>query len=123
MPVLSSYTLVTRITEKISTCFKIWEKANVRYNQCLVSPFLFCLYLREKVATCHSPAPIEAAVYAVRWAHEIAGANSPTECTLVKQVLEDSKRLLCKPVQGKQSVKVDLVTKVAEKFNSSGFSF
>ena len=79
---------------------------------------MFCLYLREKVESCNSPAPIEAAFYAVRWAHEITGASSPTECSLVKQVLEASKRLLGKPVQGKQSVDVDLVTKVAEKFNT-----
>ena len=32
--------------------------------------------------------------------------------------MEASKRLLGKPVQGKQSVDVDLVTKVAEKFNT-----
>ena len=37
---------------------------------------------------------------------------------LVKQVLEASKRVLGKPVKGKQSVDVDLVTKVAEKFNT-----
>ena len=97
--------------------WKKWEKDNEGYNQFPVSLFLFCLYLREKVESCNSPAPIEAAFYAVRWAHEIAGASSPTECSLVKQVFEASKRLLGKPVQGKQSVDVHLVTKVAEKFN------
>ena len=118
MAALLGYTLVKRITEKIGTCYKIWEKDKVGYNRCPVSPFLFCLYLREKVETCNSPAPIEAPVYAVRWAHEIVGANSPTEYSLVKHVFEASKRLLCKPVQGKQSVNVDLVTKVAENFNT-----
>ena len=119
MLVLSGYTLVKPITEKIGTCYKIWQKDNVGYNQCPVSPFLFCLCLREKVETCNSPTPIEAAVYTVRWAHEIVGANSPTEYSLVKQVLEASKPLLSKPVQGKQSVDDDLVTKVAEKFDTS----
>ena len=84
MLVLSGHTLVKRITVKIATCYKIWEKDNVAYNQCPVSPFLFCLYLREKVEACNSPTPIEAAVYAVRWAHEIVGANSPTECSFLK---------------------------------------
>ena len=84
MLVLSGHTLVKRITEKIGTCYKIWEKDNVGYNQCPVSPFMFCLYLREKVETCNSPTPIEAAVYAVRWAHEIVGANSPTECSFLE---------------------------------------
>ena len=37
---------------------------------------------------------------------------------LLNKVLEASKRLLGKPVQGKQSVDVDLVTKVAETFNT-----
>ena len=79
---------------------------------------MFCLYLREKVESCNSPAPIESAVYAVRWVHEIAGISSPTESSLVKQVLEASKRLLGKPVQGKQSLDLDVITKVAEKFNT-----
>jgi len=79
---------------------------------------LFCLYLREKIESCNSPAPIEFAVYAVRWAHEIAGISSPTESSLVKQVLEASERLLGKPVQGKQSLDLDVITKVAEKLNT-----
>ena len=57
-------------------------------------------------------------MYAVRWTHEIAGINSPAECSLVKQVLGACKRALGKPVKGKQSVNVDLVAKVAEKFNT-----
>ena len=77
--------------------WKKWEKDNLGFNQFPVSPFLFCLYLREKVESCNSPAPIESAVYAVRWVHEIAGISSPTESSLVKQVLEASKRLLGKP--------------------------
>ena len=65
--------------------WKKWEKDNEGYNQFPISLFLFCLYLREKVESWNSPAPIEAAFYAVRCAHEIAGASSPTECSLVKQ--------------------------------------
>ena len=83
--------------------WKKWENDNLGFSQFPVSPFLSCLYLREKVGTRYSPAPFEAAVYAVRWAHEIAGVSSSTECSLVKQVIEASKRLLGKPVQGKQS--------------------
>ena len=79
---------------------------------------MLCLYLREKVESCNSPAPIESAVYAVRWVHEIAGISSPTESSLVKQVLEASMRLLGKLVQGKQSLDLDVITKVAEKFNT-----
>ena len=97
---------------------KKWEKDNLGFNQFPVSPFLFCLYLRGNVESCNSPAPIESTVYAVRWVHKIAGISSPTESKLAKQVLEASERLLGKPVQGKQSLDLDVITKVAEKFNT-----
>ena len=99
--------------------WKKWEKAIMGSNCFPVSPFLLCLYLRDKVESCKSVAPIEAAFYGVRWAHEIAGVSSPTEHTTVKQVLEASKRVLGKPVGGKQSLEVDIITKVAEKFNTA----
>ena len=72
--------------------WKKWEKDNLGFNQFPVSSFLFCLYLRGKVKSCNynSPASIEFAVYAVSWVHEIAGISSPTESSLVKQVLEAS---------------------------------
>ena len=38
----------------------------------------------------------------------------PSECSLVRQVLEALKRLF----KGKQSLDLDEITKVAEKFNS-----
>ena len=48
MLVLSGHTLVKRITEKIGTCYKIWEKDNVGYNQCPVSPFFCFVYISER---------------------------------------------------------------------------
>ena len=82
---------------------------------------LFPHFTRHHLIThTNSPTPIEAAVYAVtgRWAHETFGTNSPAECSIAKQVLGATKRLLGKPVQGKQSVNVNLVTKVAKTFNT-----
>ena len=73
----------------------------------LFPPFCF-VCIREKVESCKSPAPIEAAVYGVRWAHVLAGVSSPTDSSMVKQMLEAVKRLL----------DVDVIVKVAEKFNT-----
>jgi integrase len=97
-------------------CWKKWEKENVGCNEFPVSPLLFCLYLRDKVESCKSSAPIESAVYGVRWAHMVAGVCSPTDDIMVKQMLEACKRLLGKPVVGKQPLGIDVIVKVAEHF-------
>lgn len=98
--------------------WKKWERENVGFNEFPVHPFLLCLYLREKVEFCKSPAPIENAIYGIRWAHKLAGVSSPTDHCLVKQVLEACKRLLGRPIEGKQALDVDLVVRVAKKFNT-----
>ena len=62
--------------------------------------FSFTLF-DNKFQSCNSPSPIEAAVYGVKWAHNIARVPSPIESTLLRQVQEVAKRLLGEPVQGK----------------------
>ena len=98
--------------------WKKWEKDNLGVNVFPVSPFFLSLHLIDKFQSCNSPSPIEAAVYGVKWAHDIAGVPSPIESTLVRQLLEVAKRLLGKPAQGKQAVSFDVITKVVEKFNT-----
>ena len=88
------------------------------FNLFPVSPFRFCLYLRDKFESCKSSAPIEAAIYGVPWAHELAGLKSPTQSSMVRQILEASKRLLGMPIEGKQPLDVGIIFKVAELFNS-----
>ena len=98
--------------------WKKWEKDNLGVNVFPVSPYFLSLYLIDKFQSCNSPFPMEAAVYGVKSAHVIAGVPSPVESTLVRQVLEAAKRLLDKPVQGKQALSFDVITKVVEKFNT-----
>ena len=117
--VLYSRTVSTNVKYKNAWLnWKKWEKDNLGVNVFPVSPYFLSLYLIDKFQSCNSPFPIEAAVYGVKWAHDIAGVPSPVESTLVRQVLEAAKRLLDKPAQGKQDVSFDVITKVIEKFNT-----
>jgi len=100
--------------------WKKWEKENTGVNTFPVSPFIFCLYLRDKLDSCRSPAPIETAIYGVRWAHNMAGVQSPTDNIMVKQFLEASKRLLGKPVRAKKPLELHVITKIGQKFNVPG---
>lgn len=121
---LSSKAASTNVKYKNAwLCWKKWEKDNVGVNSFPVSPFLFCLYLRDKFESCQSPSPIEAAVYGVKWAHNMAGIDSPTDHIMVKQLVEASKRLLGKPVKGKQPLELEIIKKVADKLNVPNASF
>ena len=102
--------------------WKNWERENLGSNTFPVSPFVFCLYLRDKFESCRSPAPIEVAVYGVRWAHNLAGVASPTDHLLVKQFLEGSRRLLGKPVCGKKPLELEVITAIGNKLNVAGAS-
>ena len=58
-----------------------------------------------------------AAIYSIRWAHETAGIQDcPTNNPIVKSSLEGAKRRLSRPVQPKQPLTLDLVTKLCERY-------
>ena len=59
---------------------------------------------------------IYSALYGIRWAHKIAGLESPTEHPTVIAAAEGARRKLSKPVQPKQPL--DLV-KVAQYYNTA----
>ncbi|KAI8514464.1 hypothetical protein Bbelb_070550 [Branchiostoma belcheri] len=59
------------------------------------------LYLLKLLQSSRSAAPLEAAVFAVAWAHRIAGYPSPHSHHLPSQVLQAAKRILAAPVSKK----------------------
>ena len=51
------------------------------------SPYHFVLCLRHLREEAKTAAPIESAVHAIAWVHQLAGERSPSEYPLVKYVL------------------------------------
>ena len=51
---------------------------------------------------------LQAAVYLIRWAPQIAGLISPSNHPLVKSCLEGAKRKLAHPVQPKEPLSLEL---------------
>lgn len=99
-----------------------WEKLHVGKNTFPVSPFLLCLFLRDKIERCNTCSPIMSALYGIRWAHQLSGVPSPTESVMVKQVVEACKRVAGGPVKGKDPLDLDVITRVCEKYHSVGCS-
>ena len=62
---------------------------------------------------------IDSALYGIRWAHKIAGLESPTEHPTVIAVAEGARRKLSKPVQPNQPLDLETVVKVAQCYNTA----
>ena len=78
------------------------------------------LYLQHLADTTTSKATTEEAVYAIAWAHSLAGLPSPTEATLVQTTLKGLRRLLAKPIQKKEPITVEILQAMVRDVDSNG---
>ena len=77
--------------------FKRWRAWANRFPEVAVlpaTPAYVSLYLLSVLQASSSPAPVQNAFYSIRWAHDIAGFDSPTNHTLPQKVVESAKRRL-----------------------------
>ena len=66
-----------------------------------------------------SKSPVEEAVHALAWVHNVAGLVSPTADPLVQTILQGLKRLHAKPVQKKKLMTAQILANMVEDVNSS----
>jgi integrase len=97
--------------------WKKWESSHFEESCFPVPPLFISLYLRDKFDSCNSCSPITAAVYGIKWAHELAGVDSPTDHPFVKQTVEASRRLLGKPLTQKLPIDLSIIQLVVDRFN------
>ena len=62
-------------------------------------PFQVALYLSFLIHSARTSSPVEEAVNALSWAHQLAVVEDPTEHSLVRQVLAAAKRILAQDHQ------------------------
>lgn len=111
--------------KKYSNAFQQWKTWAVSKGlQALpASGYEFALYMAYLLKNEKSLATINAAVYATAWAHRKVGMVSPTEHTLVKQMVEASKRIIGTAIKNrKQPLEVGHVKKLINKFGSGDLS-
>ena len=100
-----------------------WTQSKQGVSFMPAHPLCIALYLLEltedalrKNSGCSA---IESALYGIRWAHKIAGLESPTEHPTVIAAAEGARRKLSKPVQPKQPLDLETVVKVAQYYNTA----
>jgi len=77
------------------------------------------LYLQRLGNQLHSKSPVEEAVHALAWVHNMAGLQSPTTNPLVQTTLQGLKRIHAKPVKKKKPVDVLILSDMVEDAKSS----
>lgn len=81
------------------------------------------LYIAFLLRSANTMSSIYSAVYGIAWAHKKAGRKSPTEHTLVKQMLEASRRIIgMKPVKRKQPLEAKHVRMLIAKFGGGNLA-
>ena len=105
--------------KKYAGAFCRWRKWAATKPQ--VTPFpakpmhvgLYLSYLIQKAST---PSPVEEAVNALSWAHNLACEEDPTGHPLVKQVLEGGKRILAHKVDKKEPITPEILRSLVDKY-------
>lgn len=74
------------------------------------------LYLSLLIRRSKTSAPIEEAVNALSWVHQVAGVEDPTDQPLVKQTVAGAKRMLAHRVTKKEPITAEILQKLVERF-------
>ena len=90
-----------------------WSAENFGKTELPANPMHVVLYLQSLLKDCKqsskSVSIIISAIYSIRWAHQTALMESPTEHILVKSVLDASRRILGKPVSPKERLHSEII--------------
>ena len=102
--------------------FKRWRAWANRFPEVAVlpaTPAYVSLYLLIVLQASSSPAPVQNAFYNIRWAHDIAGFDSPTNHTLPQKVVESAKRRLLHLTSKKLPITPEILQKLFQNLDRS----
>ncbi|CAC5369232.1 unnamed protein product [Mytilus coruscus] len=82
--------------------FVVWSEKYTEIKSVLPANEIYVsLYLQYLMQSAKHYSTIEAACYAIKWAHSLAGFEDPCASDIVKCIVEASKRKLNRPIQKK----------------------
>ena len=106
--------------KKYSGAFLRWkrwaQKKKTEIRILPACPLHVALYLTFLICKSATSAPVVEASNALSWAHQLACVEDPTQCLLVKQVLEGAKRILAHRTQKKEPITPAILEQLVSKF-------
>ena len=82
------------------------------------SPSIVSIYLSSLVQQRVSTSVLDSAFYSINRYHEISSLKNPCDNRLVKLAYEGGKRLLCRPVNKKNPITIDILEKMIDRFGN-----
>lgn len=114
--VLSSKAAST--TKKYMGAFNRWKRWASQFPEIKpfpASPLHISLYIADLKKSAGTKATIEAAVYGIRWAHQVAGLETPTDHPVVQMAMEGIRKQLGKPTVKKQPITPEILRELVGK--------
>ena len=105
--------------KKYSGAFLRWKRwAAQKFTEAIfpAQPLQVALYLAYLIQKSSTSAPVEEAVNALSWAHQMALVEDPTQDNLVKNVHAGAKRILAHRKTKKEPITAEILTKLVDKF-------
>ena len=102
--------------------FKRWRSWTSKFPGITVlpaAPAYVALYLLSVLQASTSPSPVQSALYSIRWAHDVAGLQSPTSHTLPQKVLESARRRLSHQTSKKLPMTREILLKFLQNLDGS----
>ena len=102
--------------------YKKWKIWSDQYDEvsCLpASDQHISLYFLSLIQTSSTMPVIDSIRYGVSWIHKLMGYTDPCDSPLVHTIYEAAKRILSKPIQKKDIITPNILTKMIETFDSS----
>ena len=105
--------------KKYSGAFLRWKKwltQKFEADCCPAKPIQVSLYLTYLITKSSTSVPVEEAVNAISWAHQIACTDDPTQSELVRQVLAGAKRILAHKTTKKEPITPEILAQLVDTF-------
>nr|XP_006819126.1 PREDICTED: uncharacterized protein LOC102809450 [Saccoglossus kowalevskii] len=103
--------------------WKRWCQSNLSAGAaCPAKPLHIAIYLRSLLDNANTVAPMDSALYSIRWAHSMAGIESPTCHPMVRATMEGCRRILAKPRKAKEPVDPKILATLVSQKNLSSLS-
>ena len=97
--------------------YRAWKQWAIRHGICPIpaNSTSLSLYIVSMIQKDLSVSSINSAIYGIDWVHLKNGHEKPSECSVVRQVVEASKRILAKPKSRKTPLSVSAVRNIVHR--------
>lgn len=96
--------------------WKDWLTQKFEVECCPARPIQVSLYLTYLITKSSTSSPVEEAVNAISWAHQIACEDDPTQSAMVKQVVAGAKRILAHRSTKKEPITPEILSQLVDRF-------